>query len=131
LSVKLTNIFQLFILFFCIVSINFIVHPEDIKIGHIRNITSIDLNGDGKKEQIVTKIYKINDYASWEKLIILDKNGEKIWESPEGGDIGSPMVFGVSETGSSLPQIISDIDGDGFIEAIITQPQSDVRPPGI
>ncbi|MEQ8191593.1 MAG: hypothetical protein ABRQ39_26745, partial [Candidatus Eremiobacterota bacterium] len=61
LSVKLTNILQLFILFFCIFSINFIVHPEDIKIGYIRNITSIDLNGDGKKEQIVTKIYKIND----------------------------------------------------------------------
>ncbi len=129
MSVKLTNILQLFILFFCIFSINFIVHPEDIKIGYIRNITSIDLNGDGKKEQIVTKIYKINDYASWEKLIVLDKNGKKIWESPEWGDIGSPMVFGVSETGSSLPQIINDIDGDGFIEAIITQPQSDVCPP--
>lgn len=104
--------------------------PIDAKVGDIYNKSYVDLNGDGKDEEIQLKIYKVNEYGDWyTKLIVMDSNGRALWSSPESEDTNDPMVFGAWMFGVCLPEVIGDINNDGFVEVVTPAPVSDVRPP--
>lgn len=127
--------FFISILIFCIISMNLIAWSKEDKsiqkkAGDIYDSYSADLNGDGVKEQILLKIYKVIKNESWyAKLVVLNKDGEVLWKSPESDDIDSPLVFGYNGISFMLPEVIGDIDKDGFIEIIVKRNLSDdVRP---
>ena len=90
-----------------------------------------DLNGDGKSETISwIKFTTTEDMGDFYQLRVSDKDGQLLWSGPKGTDIDNPLIFGDWDFGYSFPELIADIDGDGAVELIAPEPQSDVSPTG-
>lgn len=119
--------FLIFILVF--MSVNCLSKAmESIKKGDIYKSFLIDLNKDGKKEKIQIKVFSINDTGWYGSINVYDSSSELIWSGPENDKTIDPYVFGSWDYGSSIPELIGDIDSDGNIELVAPEPVSDVRP---
>jgi hypothetical protein len=98
------------------------------KTGDIYQKIAVDLNNDGKKEEILIKIYRVDEnMGAFGQIIVLNSSGQAIWAGPKNSDIGDPLTFGSWDFGSSLIEIAGNTDMDGSIEIICTKPVSDVR----
>jgi len=94
-----------------------------------KNLILHDLNGDGEMETISwIKYTSTEDLGDFYQLRVYSSQGDLIWQGPKGTDIQNPLVLGDWDFGSAFPQLAADIDGDGAIELIIPEPQSDVSP---
>ena len=87
-----------------------------------------DIDRDGKKETIAWKKFASVDLGDYYQLVVIDDDGSLLWEGPKEKDEGNPYIFSVLDTGVSLPQLLTDIDNDGYMELLAPEPQSDVRP---
>lgn len=84
----------------------------------------VDLNGDGRNE-IITMIDLPSPEGGDARLVVRDHQGRSLWEGPTGE---SPFLFICRDWGFYWPNVIGDIDGDGVVELLAQQPQSDVSP---
>jgi len=90
---------------------------------------AVDLDGDGKPEKVSwTQFAHSEDMGDYYQIRVTDASGKLIWESPKVKDIDNPLVFGNWDFGYSLPELVTDIDGDGAVELVAPAPQSDVSP---
>jgi len=120
------KLFPVILFFFCILPV--LAQYSQPKEGDIYQHFSIDLNKDGNTEEIIIKIYKVDEnMGAFGQIIVLNSSGKTIWAGPKNSDIGDPMTFGSWDFGSSLIEVAGDIDKDGSVEIICTKPVSDVR----
>ncbi|NDY58746.1 SH3 domain-containing protein [Desulfovibrio sulfodismutans] len=57
---------------------------------------------------------------------LTDASGKALWQGPTQGAGGDPTVFFCRDFGFYWPQAAGDLDGDGRIEILAQDPQSDV-----
>lgn len=57
---------------------------------------------------------------------LTDASGNIVWRGPTQGAGADPLVFFCRHIGFYWPQVVGDLDGDGAIEVLAQDPQSDV-----
>ena len=87
-----------------------------------------DIDRDGKAESVQWKKFASNNLGSYYQLVVIDDNGRLLWKGPRDSRDNNPYVFSSLHTGKSLPQLLFDIDGDGYTELLAPEPQGDVSP---
>jgi len=116
-------------LFFCL-SYPVVAQYELPAVGDIYQNFFVDLDGDTIEEEIQVKVFSSSEDMGWfGQIVVLDYNGSVIWEGPKDEDMGNPLVFCSTHGGVSLPEVIGDIDYDGYIEIVSPAPISDVSAP--
>lgn len=87
-----------------------------------------DLDGDGKSERIVLKVYSVADVTKGQ-LVVMDSKGKALWSSPKLKDpyADSPWSF-LGEFDLGDISWVGDYDGDGRVDLCATEQKSDVRP---
>lgn len=101
---------------------------QPVKEGQTYRTFRVDLNSDGRPEQVVVKAYGVSGSDWFARVLVLDSSGKVIWRGPASKNTADPLVFGNFEYGYALPELIQDIDADGKVEMIAGSPVSDVRP---
>lgn len=94
--------------------------------GEAYQVTSIDLDGDGRPEKVGLRCTDTKESGWSSRLTVWDAQGKIRWQSMPSR-VGV-WAFGGWDWGISDLQLVADIDGDGQIEALSPAPASDVRP---
>ncbi len=110
----------LFLVIICLISI---LRADDLE--ELKEIY-FDLNGDGLKERITWQIFNDKESNHYQILVFNSKN-KIIWRGPKIDDRSSPFYIGY-DVGVSTPELIADIDSDGYPEMLIPTPASDITP---
>lgn len=87
-----------------------------------------DLNRDGVAERITWKKFATTELGDYYQIVVTDSYGNIIWKGPKVTDESSPFFIASLDTGVSIPQIVADIDNDGYLEMLIPSPASDISP---
>jgi len=87
-----------------------------------------DIDYDGKNESMELRSIGANDMGGFYQLIVKDDNGKILWKARASLDESSPYSFFEAHHGISMPEILVDIDDDGYMELVAPLPQSDVSP---
>ena len=87
-----------------------------------------DIDNDGYNETLTWKPFASSDGATFFQLYLIDDNGRVLWQGPKTKKAENPYFVGKTDIGISLPELFTDIDGDGFTELLIPELQSDVSP---
>jgi len=85
-----------------------------------------DIDHDGKAESVQWKKFATTDMGSYYQIQVIDDNGALLWRGPKEARDNNPYVFSSLDYGESLPQLLFDIDRDGYVELLAPEPQSDV-----
>lgn len=85
---------------------------------------AVDLDGDGG-EETVALVVNPSAEGGKARLEVRDAEHRVIWQGPE---TESPLLFHCHDWGIYWPSVIGDIDGDGRVELLAQEPQSDVSP---
>ena len=96
---------------------------EDFSTGELY----ADIDNDKKQESIQWRKFKTTDMGDYYQLQIFDDTGDLIWRGPKKAEEDNPYIYSSLDTGVSLPELLFDIDGDGYTELLAPEPQSDVR----
>lgn len=91
-----------------------------------KNELFADLDGDGATETVRWVPIDSPKSDSFYQLLVIDDDGETLWSGPSSPTTDNPYVFFESDFGISLPQLLYDINGDGSVELLAPEPQSDV-----
>ena len=94
--------------------------------GQNYQVTSVDLNKDGKPEKVGLSCVEVKETGWYSRLTVWNNQGQKLWQSMPA-KIGV-WSFGGWDWGISDLQWVADIDGDGAVEAVSPDPVSDVSP---
>ncbi len=86
----------------------------------------VDLDRDGMQEHITWKRFYEDRTGRYYRLEVRDRFGNLLWRAPATKNIDSPYFVGETDFGVALPEVAADIDGDGYVELLIPEPQSDV-----
>ena len=87
-----------------------------------------DIDYDGKNESMELQSIGSNDMGSFYQLLVKDDNGKILWKVRGILDESDPYSFFEAHDGISMPEILADIDDDGYMELVTPEPQSDVSP---
>lgn len=90
------------------------------------NSLAADLDGDGKMEEVRWLPIDSIDSDNFFYLEVIDDTGDVLWTGPKERSMENAYVFFRSHFGSSFPQLLADIDGNGTVELLAPEPQSDV-----
>ncbi|MEC5128363.1 hypothetical protein VSU19_16490 [Verrucomicrobiales bacterium BCK34] len=85
-----------------------------------------DLDGDGKPERVLWKPLDFFGSDKFFYLEVIDEAGAVLWTGPQERSMENAYIFFDSHIGSSVPQLLFDVDGDGRGELLAPEPQSDV-----
>jgi len=97
---------------------------EDTENGKL----TADIDSDGRLEMILWRKFGTTELGDYYRLWVIDDDGKILWKGPKEKDEGNPYVFSSLDIGVSLPQLLADIDNDGYVELLAPELQSDVRP---
>lgn len=86
-----------------------------------------DLNGDGRPE-FITLVDVPDAEGGGARLEVHDENNQLLWRGPDASGIDGGLYFFCRDWGIYWPAVIGDIDGDGEVELLSQEPQSDVSP---
>ncbi|MDD2450849.1 MAG: SH3 domain-containing protein [Sulfurovum sp.] len=98
------------------------------QIGDIYGRLEGDIDKDGKTETIAWKKFLTADRGDYYQLLVFDDDGSLLWKGPEEEDEGNPYIYSSLDIGISLPELLMDIDNDGYTELLAPELQSDVSP---
>ena len=101
---------------------------KNIYRGHIDASLKGDIDHDGKEETVAWKKFASVDLGDYYQLLLLDDDGSLLWEGPKEKDEENPYIFSALDIGVSFPELLADIDSDGYVELLAPELQSDVRP---
>lgn len=87
-----------------------------------------DLNQDGMNEKITWQKFITTELGDYYQIVVEDSSGNIIWRGPKTTDESSPFFIASLDTGVSIPELIADIDNDGYLEMLIPAPASDLSP---
>ncbi len=87
-----------------------------------------DIDSDGKNESVQWKSFGSDEQGEYYQLVVIDHDGNILWEGPKEKSSNNPYVFASLHYGISLPELLHDVDGDGYVELLAPEPQSDVSP---
>ena len=87
-----------------------------------------DIDGDGKTEMMQWNKFISTEAGDYFQLRVIDDDGELIWKGPKRAEDNNPYVYSALDYGISIPQLLMDIDGDGYVELLAPELQSDVSP---
>ncbi len=96
--------------------------------GQVDGKLSGDIDQDGKEETVAWKKFATVELGDYYQLLLLDDDGSLLWKGPKEKDEGNPYIFSALDIGVSLPELLADIDDDGYVELVTPELQSDVRP---
>lgn len=85
-----------------------------------------DLDGDGHEERVRWEPIDSADGDTYFSLVVVDHEEHVLWTGPMEKSLENSYVYFKSHFGSSLPQLLMDIDNDGQMELLAPEPQSDV-----
>lgn len=91
-----------------------------------KNELSANLDDDDAMETIRWVSIDSTKSDSFYQLLVIDDDGKTLWSGPSSPTTDNAYVFFESDIGISLPQLLYDIDGDGLVELLGPEPQSDV-----
>ncbi len=111
------------LLLFGMLFIPIVCLSEDFSTGELY----ADIDNDEKQESIQWRKFKTTDMGDYYQLRVFDDTGDLIWRGPREEEEDNPYIYSSLDTGVSLPELLFDIDGDGYTELIAPEPQSDVR----
>jgi len=100
------------------------VGKEDEFVGEL----TADIDHDNRLEVAKWSKFASDAYTDYYQLILVDDDGEIIWRGPTDMNRSNPLVFVASDFGISTPEILADIDLDGYTELLAQEIQSDVSP---
>jgi len=98
------------------------------QIGYIYGRLEGDIDNDGKAETIAWKKFLTTDLGDYYQLFVFDDDGLLLWEGPKEKDEENPYIYSSLDIGISLPELLMDIDNDGYTELLAPELQSDVSP---
>jgi len=87
-----------------------------------------DIDNDRRSETLTWKPFSSSVGATFFQLQLSDDDGTVLWRGPKTKNPDSLYFVGETDMGISLPELFTDIDGDGFAELLIPELQSDVSP---
>jgi len=87
-----------------------------------------DIDHDGRDESMELISSGQTDMGSFYQLIVKDDNGRVLWQARKSLNTNNRYSFFEAHHGISMPEILVDIDQDGYMELIAPEPQSDVSP---
>jgi len=87
-----------------------------------------DIDHDGRDESMELISSGQTDMGSFYQLIVKDDNGRVLWRARKSLNTNNRYSFFEAHHGISMPEILVDIDQDGYMELIAPEPQSDVSP---
>ena len=98
--------------------------------GDIQELKEIyaDLNRDGVYERVTWQKFVTTELGDYYQIVVEDRKGNIIWRGPKTTKESSPFFIASLDTGVSIPELIADIDKDGYMEMLIPAPASDVSP---
>lgn len=91
----------------------------------------VDLDADGSSEGIfLQKVGETEVAGAFYRLVVVEAGQEATlkWMGPASMDTENALVFGEWHFGVSMPQLVTDIDGDQRVELVAPAPQGDVSP---
>ncbi len=83
-----------------------------------------DIDGDGEPDIVVWQKYGSRSIGTFYRLFVYNKSGKLLWQSPPTKDTDNIYAFGKWDFGTSFPQVLIDIDGDGQAELLAPSPNS-------
>jgi hypothetical protein len=98
------------------------------QIGHLDGRLEGDIDKDGEAETIAWKKFLTADLGDYYQLLVFDDDGSLLWEGPKEKEKESPYIYSSLDIGVSLPELLIDIDNDGYTELLAPELQSDVSP---
>jgi len=90
------------------------------------NELSADLDGDGALETVRWVLLDSAKSNQFFQLFVIDARGKTLWTGPTSKTTDNAYIFFQSHIGISLPQLLHDVTGDGLVELLGPEPQSDV-----
>lgn len=111
-----------------VISLLFIVSLLPTLLLSENGTLSADIDHDGKKETIEWEKFTSTDLGDYYQLKVFDDNGKILWRGPRNADETNPYIFSSLHIGVSLPELLDDIDNDGYTELLTPELQSDVSP---
>lgn len=95
---------------------------------HAKNYLRVDLDRDGRLEKVVWKPFVNTEAGTYYRLFVYDDSGKLLWKGPKSVCDECPFTVASLDYGVVIPEIIVDINKDGYQEMLTPQPQSDVSP---
>ena len=114
---------SIILLIFGILLIPITCISDDVR---VKKITA-DIDHDRKKETVQWRKFATTGMGDYYQIQVIDDNGALLWRGPKETKDNNPYVFSSLQYGESLPQLLFDVDGDGYTELLAPEHQSDVR----
>jgi hypothetical protein len=99
---------------------DFVMCPSDA----VRNFPVIPKGRQGVAALVLRDIPSV--LGGDAQATLTDASGNIVWRGPTQGAGADPLVFFCRHIGFYWPQVVGDLDGDGAIEILAQDPQSDV-----
>lgn len=78
--------------------------------------------GDGQPRIVAIRSYRDPSSNLLGQLIVLDKDSRVLWQGPQTGNDSYPQTFAGWDWSCVELQVAGDIDGDGSVEVVATEP---------
>lgn len=85
-----------------------------------------NIDYDSRLESVQWKKFATTNMGDYYQIQVIDDNGALLWQGPKEARDNNPYVFSSTHSGRSFPQLLFDVDGDGYVELLAPEPQSDV-----
>lgn len=85
-----------------------------------------NIDYDSRLESVQWKKFATTNMGDYYQIQVIDDNGDILWRGPREARDDNPYVFSSLHYGESFPELLFDVDGDGYVELLAPEPQSDV-----
>jgi len=87
-----------------------------------------DVDGDCKPDIVTWEEFAEDSKGSYYQLSVYGKYGTLKWQGPKERNPKNQLIFGSWDIGTSMPQVLIDLNGDCKNELIAQMPSNDISP---